>query len=178
MDKTSLYGLIAVFKDPESLLAATRRAHEAGYRKMDAYTPVPIEGLAEAMGVRGNVLPLLVLGGGILGGVSAFVLQYWTSVIDYPHNVGGRPYFSWISFIPVTFEGTVLIAAVVAVVAMLALNGLPQPYHPVFNAPRFSLASQDRFFLSIEAEDPRFDVEETRRFLEGLEPEEVTEVQP
>ena len=178
MDKTLLYGLMAEFKDPESLLAATHRAHEAGYRKIDAYTPVPIEGLAEAMGVRGNMLPFLVLGGGILGGVSAFVLQYWVSVIDYPHNVGGRPYFSWISFIPVTFEGTVLIAAVVAVVAMLALNGLPQPYHPVFNAPRFGLASQDRFFLSIEAEDPKFDVEETRRFLEGLGPEEVTEVEP
>lgn len=178
MDKTSLYGLMAEFKDSESLLAATHRAHEAGYRKIDAYTPVPIEGLAEAMGVRGSVLPFLVLIGGIAGGASAFLLQYWTSVIDYPHNVGGRPYFSWISFIPVTFEGTVLIAAVVAVVAMIALNGLPQPYHPVFNVPRFGLASQDRFFLAIEAEDPKFDVEETRRFLEGLEPEEVTEVQP
>jgi hypothetical protein len=177
MEKSALYGIIAEFNDPETLLAATRRARDAGYRKMDAYTPVPIEGLAETLGVRGTRLPYIVLAGGILGGLSGYLLQYWVAVIDYPLNVGGRPYHSWISFIPVTFEGTVLIAALAAVLGMLALNGLPQPYHPVFNVPRFELASRDRFFLAIEAEDLKFDVEETRRFLESVGPTEVTEIE-
>ncbi len=177
MKKSPLFGLIAEFKDPDDLLAATRQAHEAGYRKMDAFTPFPVHGLAELLGVRGTRLPYITLIGGILGGLSGYALQYWTMVIDYPLNVGGRPLHSWPAFIPVTFEGTVLLAAVGAVLGMLALNGLPQPYHPVFSVPGFELASRDRFFLSIEAEDPHFDPDSTHQFLAGLGAERVSEIE-
>ena len=172
-----IYGLMAEFNDPNELVAAVRRAREAGYRHMDAYTPFPIEELAEALGMHRNRLPLIVLLGGIVGGLGGFVLQYWTSAIAYPINVGGRPLFSWPSFIPITFETTVLVAALSAVLGMLALNGLPMPYHPVFNVPRFALATRDRFFLCIEATDPQFDREGTRRFLERSVPREVSEVE-
>ncbi len=163
-----LYGLMAEFHDPSSVVAAARRAYREGYRKMDAYTPFPIEELAEALGYhsRGR-LPRLVLLGGLVGCVAGFALQYWTSVYAYPLNVGGRPLNSWPAFVPVTFETTVLFAALTAVLAMLGLNGLPRPHHPVFNAPNFALASQDRFFLCIEAEDPLFDAVHTRAFLES-----------
>jgi hypothetical protein len=172
-----IYGLLAEFNDPNELVAAVRRAREAGFRQMDAYTPFPIEELAEAMGMHSTRLPLIVLIGGIVGGVAGLLLQYWTSAIDYPINVGGRPFFSWPAFIPITFETTVLVAALSAVLGMLALNGLPMPYHPVFNVPRFALATRDRFFLCIEATDPQFDREGTRRFLERLVPREVSEVE-
>jgi hypothetical protein len=162
-----LFGLMAEFDSADQLLEATVRATAAGYKRVEAYSPFPVEGLAEALNFHTR-LPLIVLIGGIIGGLSGFLLQYWISVMDYPINVGGRPLNSWPSFIPVTFELTILVAGLTAVIAMIALNGLPMPYHPVFNVPRFELASNDRFFLSIEATDPRFQMDGTRSFLEGL----------
>ena len=178
MARPPLYGLLAEFGDPTELVAAVQRTREEGYRRFDAYTPYPIEEVAEAMDIHHNRLPLLVLIGGIAGACLGMGLQYWTSVIDYPLNVGGRPFFSWPSFIPITFECTILLAALTAVLGMLALNGLPEPYHPAFNVPRFALATRDRFFLCIEATDPRFDRDETRRFLERLVPRSISEVEP
>ena len=174
--RTAIYGLIAEFDSPGSLVAAAHRARQAGYRRMDGYSPYPIEELSEAMGFHHTRLPLIVLTGGILGGIGGYLLQYWVSVIEYPMNIGGRPLNSWPSFIPVTFETTVLLAALAAVFGMLGLNGLPMPYHPVFNVPRFALASRDRFFLCIEATDPKFDREATMQFLKTLEPRNVSEV--
>jgi hypothetical protein len=176
MPAAPVYGLLAEFEDPDHLLAAARRAHEAGFRHMDAYSPFPVHGLAEAIGFRRNFVPLLVLLGGLAGAAIGFGMQYWISVEAYPLNIGGRPLNSWPSFVPVTFEMTILLAAVTAVLGMLALNGLPMPYHPVFNVPRFALATHDRFFLCIEAADPLFDPERTRRFLEELRPRGISEV--
>jgi hypothetical protein len=173
-----LYGLLAEFDAPEDLVTAAERVYADGYRRLDAYTPFPVHGLAEAIGFHTNRLPLLVLIGGILGAGAGFFSQYWAAVIDYPLNVGGRPFNSWPAFVPITFEVTILVAALTAVLGMLALNGLPQPYHPVFNAPRFALATRDRFFLCIEATDPRFDPQATRKFLEGLGAKEVSDVEP
>jgi hypothetical protein len=173
---STIYGLMAEFDNHEDLLAATRRAHAQGYRRMDAYSPFPVEGLAEALGFHRTRLPLVVLLGGIAGGLGGYLLQYYTAVIDYPLNVGGRPWHSWPAFIPVTFEMTVLIAALSAVLGMLALNGLPMPYHPVFNVPRFEMASRNLFFLCIEATDAQFDAERTKLFLESLGPQQVHEV--
>jgi len=173
---TAIYGLLAEFDDPNALVAATTQAYREGYRRMDAYSPFPIEELHEALGGHHTRLPLIVLIGGLFGGLGGYALQYWTQAIAYPINVGGRPYHSWPAYIPVTFECTILAAALSAVLGMVALNGLPMPYHPVFNVPRFALASRNRFFLCIEARDPKFDVERTRRFLETLEPREVTTV--
>jgi len=175
--KTLLYGLMAEFTSPEALLAAARRAYAEGYRRMDAYSPFPVEGLAEAIGFGKNLLPLIVLIGGLIGAAGGFYLQYWISVVDYPLNIGGRPLNSWPSFIPVTFELTILSAALSAVLGLLALNGLPMPYHPVFNVERFELASRNRFFLCIESADPKFDREATRRFLEDTGPHGVYEVE-
>jgi hypothetical protein len=174
---TTVYGLMAEFEDPTSLVAATRRAHDAGYRSMDAYSPFPIEELHDALGTRHTRLPLIVLVGGLCGGIGGYTLEYWSSVIAYPLNIGGKPLHSWPAFIPVTFETTILGAALACVLGMLALNGLPQPYHPVFNVPRFALASRNRFFLCIESTDPKFDVEGTRHFLETLNAREVTSVE-
>ncbi len=175
--KSGIYGLMAEFDHPEDLLAAAARARDAGFQRMDAYTPFPVHGLEEAMGLRHTRLPFVVLIGGIIGGLAGYGLQYYVHVINYPLNIGGRPYHSWPSFIPVTFETTVLFAALAAVLGMLALNGLPTPYHPVFNVPRFELASRSHFFLCIEATDPMFDLPSTRRFLESLNAQEVTEVE-
>jgi hypothetical protein len=175
-EQPSIYGLMAEFETPADLVAAAHRAREEGYRRVDGYTPFPIEGLAEAIGFHHSRLPLVVLIGGIAGCIGGYLLQYYISVISYPLNVGGRPFHSWPSFIPVTFEMTILVAALAAVVGMLALNGLPMPYHPVFNVSRFALATRDRFFLCIEATDPLFDREGTRRFLEGLGPRGVYDV--
>jgi hypothetical protein len=171
-----IYGLMAEFDDPTSLVAATERAHREGYRCMDAYSPFPIEELHEALGARHTRLPLIVLIGGLCGCIGGYALQYWSSVMAYPLNIGGKPLHSWPAFIPVTFECTILVAALSAVLGMLALNGLPQPYHPVFNVPRFALASRNRFFLCIESVDPKFDLEHTREFLTTLKPREVSTI--
>jgi hypothetical protein len=172
------YGLMAEFDTPAGLVAAAERARLAGYRKMDAYTPIPIHELDEALGIEKTILPRLVLFGGILGGLGGFSLEYWASTMAYPMNIGGRPLNSWPQFIPVTFETTVLGAALTCFVGMWALNKLPQPYHPVFNVPEFARASTDRFFLCIEAADPRFDRQGTEAFLQTLHPLGVTEVAP
>jgi hypothetical protein len=172
-----VYGVMAEFDDPSSLVAAANRAREEGYRQMDAYSPFPIEELHDAMGEHQSRLPLVVLIGGLIGCIGGYALQYWVSAMAYPINVGGKPLNSWPAFIPVTFECTILAAALSAVLGMLALNGLPMPYHPVFNVPRFALASRNRFFLVIEAKDARFELKETRRFLETLHPREVTTVE-
>jgi hypothetical protein len=172
-----LYGLMAEFDNPEDLLDKGRRTYQAGYRKISAYTPFPIEGLSEAIGLRRTILPYLALLGGIVGALVGFFLQYYAAVIDYPWNIGGRPLNSWPSFLIVTFELTILFSAGTAALGMLLLNGLPMLYHPVFNVPRFKLASQDRFFLCVKANDPKFDMAETRRFLESLGPEEVVAVE-
>jgi Alternative complex III, ActD subunit len=172
-----IYGLMAEFTTPEELLAAVHRAREEGYRHMDAYTPFPVEGLAEALGFHHTRLPLIVLIGGIVGAIGGYLLQYYVAVVDFPLNVGGRPFHSWPSFLPVTFETTILVAAFSAVLGMLALNGLPMPYHPVFHVPRFALATRDRFFLCIEAVDPKFERDGTRRFLERSQPRQVSEVE-
>ncbi len=178
IERPPIYGLMAEFDTPHDLVTAARKAYQAGYRRMDGYSPFPIEELADALGFHYNRLPWLVLAGGIAGACAGYGLAYWTSVVDYPLNVGGRPFHSWPAFIPVTFETTVLFAALTAVLGMLALNRLPMPHHPVFNVPRFALASRDQFFLCIEAEDPNFDLEKTRAFLESLGPLAVTEVEP
>jgi hypothetical protein len=171
-----IHGLMAEFDDPTALVAATSKARDEGYRRMDAYSPFPIEELHEAMGGHHSRLPLIVLIGGLVGCVGGFLLQYWASAIAYPLNVGGRPFNSWPAFIPVTFECTILGAALSAVLGMLALNGLPMPYHSVFNVARFALASRNRFFLCIEVRDRKFDLDATRRFLETLGPREVSTV--
>jgi hypothetical protein len=171
-----IHGLMAEFDDANALVLAAGSAREAGYRRMDAYSPFPIEELHHALGSHRSRLPLIVLIGGLVGCLSGFLLQYWTMAVAYPINVGGRPLNSWPAFIPVTFECTILGAALSAVLGMLALNGLPMPYHPVFNVPRFALASRNRFFLCIEANDAKFELEATRQFLETLEPREVSTV--
>ena len=172
-----IHGLMAEFHSPEALLRAAGRAHGEGFKRMDAYTPFPIEGLAEALGVHDRRMPLIVLLGGIAGCLGGFFLQYWLAAIDYPLNVGGRPLNSWPAFIPVTFEMTILFAALSAFLGVLALNGLPMPYHPVFNVEQFELASRNRFFLCIEADDPNFDRDGTWKFLESLSPDGVYQVE-
>jgi len=176
MKTLPIYGTMAEFASAHDLVAAARRTYEAGYRKIDAYSPFPVEELAEAIGFHKNYVPLVTLIGAITGGTLGYLMQYWIAVIDYPINVGGRPYHSWPSFIIVTFEMTILFGAISAVLGMLALNGLPMPYHPVFHVPRFALATKDRFFLIIFATDPKYDAQATRQFLESLEPRSISEV--
>jgi len=172
-----LYGVMAQFDSPSALVAAARETHAAGYRRINGYSPFPIEELSDAIGFKRTILPLIVLAGGIIGAVGGFFMQYWMAVIDYPINVGGKPFNSWPAFIPITFECTVLCAAFAAVFGMLALNKLPQPYHPVFNAPNFALATRDSFFLVIESKDPKFDHDEAVRFLKSLEARDVCDVE-
>lgn len=170
------YGLLLEFEGPHELLLAARRVHQAGYRHTDAYTPMPVEGLAKALGMRTTRLPFLVLLGGILGACGGYALQYWVSVIAYPHNVGGRAYNSWPAFMPVTFECTILAASLFGVLGMLALNGLPKPHHPLFSMPDFARASEDSFFLCIEASDPKYSELVSSGLLESLKPVKITEV--
>ena len=172
-----LYGIMAEFDRAEDIVAASQRAHEAGYRRMDAYTPFPVEGLSESLGFRDHLVPLIMLIGGLLGCVGGFFLIYYCVVLAYPLNIGGRPLFRWPYWIPVTFECTVLFSALSGVIGMFILNGLPMPYHPVFDHPDFHRATSDRFFLCIEARDPRFDRRETREFMETLGALEVSEVE-
>lgn len=172
----TLYGLMAEFVQPKQLVAAAEHARKEGYRKMDAYSPYPVEGLAEALGFRRTRVPLITLIGGLVGCVGGFYMQYWIAAVDYPLNIGGRPLNSWPAFIPVTFELTVLGASTFAVFGMLALNKLPQPHHPLFNIPRFKRASVDKFFLCVEAHDPKFNLAETARLLQSVNAQHVTEV--
>jgi hypothetical protein len=170
------YGLMAEFDSAQELVAAAHKTHAAGYKKIDAYSPFPIEGLAEAIGFHKNSVALVVLIGGLVGMISAYSLQYWVAVITYPTNVGGRPFHSWPSFIIVTFELTILFGGLSSVIGMLALNGLPMPYHPVFNVPEFAKASENKFFLVVFSSDPNYDAARTRLFLSGLAPRMVAEV--
>ena len=174
--REGLYGVIAEFPDPQSLLDAANATREAGYTATDAFSPFPIHGLAEAVGFHKSRLSAIVLTMGILGGIGGFFMCWYANVISYPLNIGGRPYNSWPAWIPITFECTILLAAFGAVFGMLALNGLPMPYHPVFNVRRFDSASRDKFFLVIQARDPLFKQAEARAFLEKLGPREVTDV--
>jgi len=175
-DIANLYGLMAEFDTAEGVRDAALRAKAEGFRHMDAYAPMPVEGLAEAVALRKTTVEKLVFAGGLVGASGGFMLCWWMTVIAYPHNVGGRPLNSWPAYIPITFELMVLVACITALISMLMLNGLPLPYHPVFNVPEFERASRDRFFLCIEAVDPKFDLPKTREFLESLNPLEVTEV--
>ena len=176
MSEPGIYGVMAEFDSPSALVSAARAARAKGYRKLDAYSPFPIEELTDALHLHKNKLPLIVLAGGVIGGLTGFFLQYWIAVIYFPINIAGRPLNSWPSFIIITFELTILFASLSAVLGMMALCGLPMPYHPVFNVPRFSAASRNRFFLCIEAADPLFDRARTSEFLGTLEPREVSEV--
>jgi hypothetical protein len=173
---SALYGLMAEFASADALLAAAKRAREAGYRRIEAYSPFPVEGLSEAIGFEKTNVPLATLIGGIAGGVGGFFLQWYSAVISYPVNIGGRPLNSWPEFIPVTFETTVLVAAFTAVITMLAANGLPRLRHPVFGARDFDLSTRNRFFLCLRAGDARFEPGPAHRFLEELEPMKIVEV--
>jgi hypothetical protein len=176
--RPALYGILAEFHSPHDVVEAARRVRAEGYTKVEGYSPYPLEELIEALEIGRSHLPKLVLAGGVLGAIGGYALQYWASVIEYPMNIGGRAYHAWPAFIIPTFETTILCAAGAAVFGMLALNGLPEPYHPVFNVPGFALASRDKFFLCVEAGDPRFDREKTRALLAGLGASEVSEVEP
>src|SRR5690349_19180761 len=170
-----LYGLLAEFEEPGEVLTAARRAHQAGFVRVEAYSPIPLHGLAEALGKRRTRLPFLTLLGGVLGALTGYGMQYWATVTSYPLNIGGRPLHSWPAYLPIVFELAVLGAAIFSVFGMLALNGLPMPYHPVFNVPQFKLASRNRFFLCIESRDPKF-AAEARQFLESFRPRAIYEV--
>ncbi len=176
-DPTDVFGIMAEFDNQEDLLKACANARDAGFKNMDAYTPVPIHGLTDALGWDDNSVQRIVFVCAILGMTLGFGLMYYITMIAYPMNIGGRPWFSWPAFVPPTFETTILLSAFGAVFGMIALNGLPMPYHPVFNNPRFIMASSDRFFLCIEAEDPKFDLASTRKFLEAQHAQEVVAVE-
>lgn len=173
---TKLHGVMAEFARPEQLIEAATRAREQGYARMDAYSPFPVEGVDEALGLKQNAVPLIVLIGGIVGACGGYFMEWYAMAVSYPINVGGRPLNSWPAYIPITFELMVLCASLSAIVGMLALNRLPQPYHPVFNARGFERASTDRFFLCLEASDPKFDLSGARKFFEGLRPVSIQEV--
>jgi hypothetical protein len=173
-----IYGVVAEFPNLDRLIAAVTAVRAAGYTRFEAYTPVPSEELNDAIGYRGSHLPLLIFLGGLFGAIAGYGLQYYCAVIEYPLNVGGRPLHSWPAFIPVTFECTILGAVLAAVAGVFIVNGLPEPYHPVFNVPSFAFASRNRYFLCIEARDPQFDREKVHLLLLSLRASEVTDVAP
>lgn len=173
----NIYGIMAEFDTPTQLVDAARKVRDAGFTKTDAFSPFPIHEIDEALGIKRSILPFMVFGGGVIGLLSGIGLQVFVHVIDYPIIVGGRPHLSIPSFVPASFELTILLAAFTAVFGMILLNGLPQPYHPVFNVPRFALATREKFFLLIETRDPKFDYEETKSFMQNLSPQEVFDVQ-
>jgi hypothetical protein len=174
--KEDLYGIMAEFDTATELVDAANKVRLAGFTKTDAFSPFPLHEIDEALGIKRSILPLLVFGGGITGLLSGIGLQVFVHYIDYPLNIGGRPYLSWVSFIPPSYELTILLAGFTAVFGMLFLNGLPRPYHPVFNVPRFALATREKFFLLIEAADPKYSYDEVRSFMESLKPQEVFDV--
>jgi len=176
MKTTPIYGIMAEFDSATTLVEAARKTHDAGYRKIDAYSPFPVEELAEAIGFHTNRVALVTLIGAIVGGLSGYFMQYWMNGVNYPVMVGGKPPHSWPAFIPITFEMTILFGGISAVLGMLALNGLPMPYHPVFNVPRFAMATKDRFFLIVFSTDPKYNPATTRAFLESLQPRSISEV--
>jgi len=175
-DAPALYGMIAEFNEEEELLHAAEKAYKAGYRSMDAYSPYPIHGLAEAIGMKKTYVSTITLIGGLVGTMTAFLLQYIGTVVHYPFDIGGKPFFSWPAYFPILFELTILFGAFSALGSMLLLNGLPRPHHPIFNAKNFHRASSDGFFLCIESEDAQYDADKTKSFLEGLHPVAVSEV--
>jgi hypothetical protein len=177
MARKRIYGLVAEFESPDQLLNAAHRTREAGYRRVDAFSPMPVEGLAEAVGFHATRLPLVVLLAGMFGAAAGFFLQWYANVLSFPLNVAGKPHNSWPLFIPITFELTILCAALAATFGMLAMNGLPTPYHPLFNVPRFVMATRGRFFLCIKARDKKFDMGATRQFLDSLKPFGVYEAE-
>jgi ActD protein len=170
------YGLLAEFASAEQLLDAVRRTRAAGYRRIEAYAPFPVQGLVEALGPHRDPIPLITLIGGLLGGAGGYFMQWYSAVISLPVNVGGRPAHSWPSFIPVTFELALLGAALFAVCGMLVLNGLPKLYHPLFNSDAFELASRNRFYLCVRCTDRKYDAHKVERHLESLDPLRVEEV--
>jgi len=173
-EEPGVHGVMAEFLSPAALLRAGKRAYAAGYRRMDAYAPMPVEGLAEVIGFKKNKVALAVLCGGSFGAIGGFTLLEWIAGIAYPHNVGGRPLNSWPSWIPITFECMILCSAITSLLCVLFMNGLPKPYHPVFNVPEFARASKDRFFLCIESSDPQFRAEEAMDFLREVGGREVS----
>lgn len=177
-NRPEVFGLMAEFDEADKLLAATRKVRDAGYQAFDAYSPFPIDGMGEALGHKRGPIPVFVFIGGLMGAITGFGMMYFSAVYSYPVNAGGRPLASWPAFIPITFELTILFAALTAAASMIILNKLPMPYHPVFNVPAFNRASQDRFFLCVQAEDPLFEPTKTMALLKGLGPEEVSEVAP
>jgi hypothetical protein len=174
---SKIWGILAEYHDPESLMEAAKKARDAGYTRLDAFTPFPVHGLNEALGQKPTRIQWLILAGGIAGGVGGFFMQWYANVVSWPWNVGGRPLNSWPSWMPVTFELTVLLAAFTAVIGMFVLNGLPQPYHPVFNVKAFDNASRDKFFLCVPASDPKFSADQTKIFLRNLNPLAVHDVE-
>jgi len=176
-EPSGIHGVMASFSDVDSLVSAVGSAREAGYEKLDAYSPFPVDGLSDVMDLKPSKMPIIVLTGALMGLASGVGMQYWMEVIDYPKNIGGRPLWSWPAFVPAVFELTILLGSFAAVIGMLLLNGLPMPYHPVFNVPQFRKASRDGFFLCIEADDPNFDLAATRSFLEKLNPIGVYDVE-
>ena len=177
-EKRNLYGLLAKFDRQEDLVAATNRVYDAGYRKFDAYTPYPVQELSRTMGLKPSPLPLVILAAGIIGGLAGFLMQTYATVIDYPQNIGGRPLFSWPTYIPITFELIILFASLAGILGLFFFTRFPQPYHPVFNSEDFNEhASQDSFYLDIEASDPKFNLDQTRRFMQELGAVQVSEIE-
>lgn len=171
------YAMVAEFDSAEALLVAAEKAKDHGYTALDAFSPFPVHGMSEATGFKCNLVPWIFLFGGAMGLLGGLSLEAYVSVVDLPLNIGGKPLFSLPSFVPIMYECTILFASLSGALGMLALNGFPRPHHPIFSTPGFERASQDRFFLAIEAKDPNYNVIETERFLKGLKPINVSIVE-